>query len=271
MKKAQILIALITISSLTIFNSCSSDTDTAPKETVSEEAPKKDLATENTNETISTTIDKSLIIGWNNNRKDKDSINSILINSGNKFSFVKDRVSKTIHAYMGYNDESKRLSLTFVDSAADTIGNKVCIAKAIASEGMENLPDFKHIDKDNPDYISMDTAKTRITNWTTADIREKWMTARFNKKEKEKEASNVIFQAFVINAIDFDAGVQHDCYIALKDTNIDKGANNADLIILNTKTNKIVNASLEDLTTPIPPFGNLPTNQFGLLETIKNN
>ena len=93
----------------------------------------------------------------------------------------------------------------------------------------------------------------------------------------------LFFQAFVINGIDFDYGDVHYCYLALKtDTviGIDTTyAYTADLIIVNTKKKggeRLVSlvegtVNLEDLTTPVPPFGEYAQDDFGLIEAVKFN
>ena len=63
--------------------------------------------------------------------------------------------------------------------------------------------------------------------------------------------------------MDIEYGTQHDCYLSLRRNTIKKITSNgfvADLVIVNTKTGKLVEArrkrleTLEDLVAPVPPF-----------------
>ena len=83
----------------------------------------------------------------------------------------------------------------------------------------------------------------------------------------------LIPQAFVIQGIDLDFGDVHDCYLALRLDTL-KYVNQsityiADLVIVNTVSNKIKTENLEDMVAPIPPFKpQYPKEDFGLLKTL---
>jgi hypothetical protein len=245
---------------VTLFSSCSSKTS----ETIN--TPKKNVSTEIISENEPTTVNTEILINWINIRTDSVQVKELFTESGNKFSFYKDSLSSVIHAYIGYNSNSNQLIFTLVDAKADLIENNlVCLSKENLSTERIPLFTFEPTHENNADSINWVTANQRINNWNEEPKRNKWILDRFNETD-----SNAIFQAFVIHAVDFEYGVEHNCFLALKDTIIDGSTiYEADLIIVNSKTMKIVSSTqnLEDLTRPVPPFGS-GKDKFGTIYNL---
>jgi len=241
------------VSGITILTSCSSSNN---------ESKNEFLEGINASELVSstTTIDTNSLIKWNSIRKDSSRVKAIFERSGNKFSFQKDSLSSNIHAYIGYLSSQKQLSFTLVTAKDDLIPiNLKCLTQKTIKGQKKYLPKFNTINENNLDSIKWSTAKKRINNWYTDSIRNKWITDRFQGSD-----SVAIFQAFVIKAVDFEYGVEHDCYLSLKETPINNTVSyTADLVIVNSETGKIVSLTqnqldsknIEDLTRPVPPFG----------------
>ena len=269
-------IPLTIISVLTIISSCSSDSS---KSNSIETTVLDELS-----DTTKYLINLEQILAWDSIRKDTSEVRKIFGNSRNKFSFKPNSSfnENTIHVYLGYNVTTKSLNFTFISRETDKINN----TSYLNNKGI--LPvlepgDFESYkgrtdEQNNLDTISWSIAEQRVKNWKKDNIRQIWINNQFKEGEE-----STIFQAFVINGIDFEIDAKHDCYFALKsDTIIDdsKSTNTitytADLIIVNTEMRKIISLTkeLEDVTAPIPPFKpikNPETNKdnFGLLETLK--
>ncbi|MBL4705268.1 MAG: hypothetical protein JKY54_12155 [Flavobacteriales bacterium] len=213
-------------------------------------------------------IDTDVVVKWNDIRVHFNTANYVLDTGGNKFSFVKDSLTSVIHAYAGFDTIKRQLIFTLIKSETDTVNNRHCTAIANVNMIKYSLPEIDTTNEINKDTIGRAVAKASVKNWMNDSIRKVWL----NQRITNVEIFQPIFQLFVIHTSDFEYGVKHDCYLALK--HID-GVYYPDLIILNTKRNKIVGkgseteANLEDMTAPIPPFkpGHEPEN-FGLLERL---
>jgi|GEM_PF-4277066 len=263
------------VSALTILSSCSPDSDKSDSiETI---------VSDEQSETSKDVINLKQILAWDSIRKSPISVSNMFKSSRNKFSFKPNSSFKnnTIHAYVGYNANANSLNFTFISKEADTIKNTSLINEKGALPVLE-FGDFQSYQdstqkSNNVDAITWTTANQRVKNWKNPNTRKTWIKALFEK------GNTNIFQAFVINGIDFELDATHDCYLALKSDTIkgnsktqDSIIYTADLIIVNTKTSKVVsfNKELEDVTAPIPPFKPLTDprtdeKHFGLLETLK--
>lgn len=176
----------------------------------------------------------------------------------------------------------QRISFMFITKDADKKNNDFCIktnhyTNLEPGNGKFESYEGNTRDSTNVDFIAWQAANQRVQNWKKDSIRQIWINAQFEQGDTN------IFQAFVINGIDFEGDVKHDCYLALKDTVIGKETiYTADLIIVNTVTKKVVSLTktgnetnaLEDVTAPNPPFKPTSTSRtdeeyFGLLESIK--
>ncbi|PCJ00876.1 MAG: hypothetical protein COB15_02035 [Flavobacteriales bacterium] len=231
MKNTQILIALITISSLTILNSCSSGTENAPKETTTEETPIAE-------EAPSCPTDDKATVRWQTS--DTDTVANIL-SGGNKFSFTLTSSTDAIIAKASLNSAGQ-FGFYIINSSNDS-----CIAYSTLNSTMDTLSGIDLTNEHNKHAISIDTANTRINRWKDDASRATWISNN----------NTSIFHYFVIDAIDITYGENHDCYLSLRySTTYPDNGPVADLIIVNTETGLILNktVNLEDLVTPSPPY-----------------
>ena len=259
MKNTQILIALITISSLTILNSCSSGTENAPKETTTEETPiEAPIAEDVSRNPVQTRVDSTYIKNWENIRTDINSLKNVFAN-GNKFSFTLSDATSS----------DSILAVPFLITKTNKFGFYILKAEnnsfiqcsyVMKSKGnilpnatrTQNKKNTKNIDD-----ISYQPATIRVKRFSAnaCSKKEDWITSNVKSK--------TIYKYFIINAMDIEYGTQHDCYFSLRRNTIKKITSNgfvADLVIVNTKTGKLVEArrkrleTLEDLVAPVPPF-----------------
>tara|TARA_B100000809_G_C14978650_1_gene473667 strand:+ start:28 stop:801 length:774 start_codon:yes stop_codon:yes gene_type:complete len=252
MKKAQILIALITISSLTVFNSCSSDADTAPKETVSEEAP-TEAAKENplvedvVKAPVQTKVNPKFVNNWEKIRTDSKSLSKVFA-KGNMFSFKLEGSSSDsilVRPFLTDNDQFGFYILKAEDNSF--------IQCSYVSNKTKTLPDSLREHPNNIDTISYTTAKRRVNRWQpNSKGQANWIT--FNVD------NNTVYKYFIINSMDIEIGQNHDCFLSLRKNSTKSIISNefvADLVIVNTKTGTVVVAdreSLEDVVLPVPPY-----------------
>lgn len=214
-------------------------------------------------------INFNLIAIWNDQRKDEDTVKDVLDRASNRFSFARISSSnEDLHIYMGYDLNSNSVKLTIIEKQNDTISNTSCIGEYPLSNGAKcKLPDFIQTGPPNPNDIPWEEANERINNWSSTTKREAWVHQRFS----DYDTSEAIFQAFVVSGNDVEFGAVHDCYLALRYSEVDM-TYKADLIIVNTNTGAILNRSVqefstvEDLVYPIPPFESpWPKKDFGVL------
>jgi len=255
MKKTQILIALIIVSSLSILNSCSSDTEKTPKETVSEETPIEVIIETLAVEDLAIACDQSkvnsdFITNWENVRTNLKSLKEIF-NQGNKFSFTLSKTpsSNSILAIPFLNKENK-LGFYIVDPE----DNSLLDCSYVTNSPNNVLPDTTRNHKENIDNLSYQTATIRVNRFSANGCgkKEDWITSNVTSK--------TIYKHFRINTMDIEYGIQHDCYLALRrniTATIKSNGYIADLVIVNTQTGNPIlpsKESLEDVTTPTPPF-----------------
>ena len=270
---------LATIVGLTFLNSCFSSPN---KNEISE---KLNLASNISNPPR---VDRNLYLLWDYIRRDSTLVKKIFKEEGNSFKFTpKDDITfqDTVHAYIYFNSNlvNKRNSLTnslffrFIKKKDD---------KYIKKDYFEKNPKFVltdpqdmnveshefNFDNDSPrknkDNINLDTAKIRIKHWNDPTKRNRWISQQFENN------NSGIFQAFVINGIDFERNAEHRCYFGLKYDSI-TNSYSPELIIVNTVICEIVSlapdnsANFENLTRPVPPFGNMPKTDFKLIQQVK--
>jgi hypothetical protein len=258
--KAYKLCTLLTIIGLITLHSCSSDNNASSIESI-----EKEITTNPDRDTD--TIDFKAVSKWNITRKNHKKVKAAFDSVGNRFSFLKDTIvaDSVIHIYLGWLNQ--QLSLTLIKASNDTFENKKCMLSTILSDANFQLPTIKTIHKNIADSISRKTAHERIVNWSTESKRDEWLKHQF----RSEADSNRVFQMFRVNTVDFEYGVMHDCYFALR---LDAAENSvADLIIVNRASNKIgriSNGNVEDLTQPIPPLGNHNLNNYGLWHKINS-
>lgn len=223
-------------------------------------------------------IDFAQIAAWNKKRHQKDTLISTFELASNTFSFTIDSlVDQALHAYIGIQGDT--LSFTLVPKDRDSKQNSTCISIATLKPGPKTaLPKFKP-HKENSDSIAWSEASLRIQKWNDSTSRNRWVRNQFNGTSDTLG----LFQAFVIHSKDIAYGQAHDCYLALKRSMLNPSAYVVDLIIVNSKTQKILNfewnpidvhQNLEDMTAPIPPFkpnGSMAQNEFGVLESLNIN
>jgi hypothetical protein len=281
-KTTTYFLTLATIGGLTYLNSCSSD-------------PNKNTEKANLVSTVSNKprVDRNLYLLWDYIRRDSALVKKIFNEGGNSFKFKPTddiNFQDTVHAYIYFdsNPVNKRDSLTkslffqFIKKKDD---------EYIENDFFQANPKFvntdpqpikveshkfnydKDIVRNNRDNILLDTVINRIKNWNNSAKRNHWISQQF------KNNNTGIFQAFVINGIDFGKNTEHRCYFGLIYDSTTHSYS-PDLIIVNTVTKKILSlaldnsANFEDLTRPVPPFGNESKTDFKLIEeieyTIKN-
>ncbi|MFT5250055.1 MAG: hypothetical protein ACI93P_001790 [bacterium] len=264
MKKATLLLkacnlgVMFIIMGLTTLTSCSSNSNESNIETIEEE-----LISHNNRHSY--LIDTLAVSNWNVIRKTQDSVIDIFNTTGNIFSFKKDSIvaDSILHIYAGWSDG--RYSLTLIKATNDTQENNTCMLTTYPVSTIQHkLPEIEILHKNNPDAIKRNEASNRIKNWSTASIRNEWINQRINI------STTGVFQIFRVNTVDFEYGIKHDCYFALRQDSLSYVA---DLIIVNRKNNKIgpiTNGSVEDLTQPIPPLGGHNLKNYGLWQRINN-
>lgn len=258
--KAYRLGTFFTVIGLMTLQSCLSDSNTNSIEPI-----EKEITTNLDRHT--NTINFNAVSNWNDTRKDKEKVMHVFKSVGNRFSFLKDTIvaDSVIHIYLGWQDNE--LSLTLIKAINDTKENTKCMLSTVLSDSIYQLPNITTIHRDFADSINRKKAYDRVVNWHTESTRHEWLKHQFI----DKSNSNNVFQMFRVNTVDFEYGVMHDCYFALR---LDKDKNYvADLIIVNRASNEIgpiANGNVEDLTQPIPPLGTHNQNNYGLWQKINN-
>jgi hypothetical protein len=267
-------LTLAIIGGLTYLNSCSS-------------GPNKNKITEKANlastDSTQSRVDRNLYLLWDYIRRDSALVKKIFEEGGNSFKFTpKDDMTfqDTVHAYIyfdsnGVNNKdslTKSLFFRLIKKEDD---------RYIENNFSQKNPKFVETDpplisvdsqefnfnidrtRNNKDNIHLDTARTRIDNWNNPKIRNQWISQQFEK------SNTGIFQAFVINGIDFEKNTEHRCYFGLKYDSI-ADSYSPDLIIVNTAKDyiKSLTANFEDLTRPVPPFGSQSKTDFRLIIEI---
>lgn len=185
--------------------------------------------------------------------KDSHKIMSVVFAIGNMFKLTiteEQKNSEFIHAYaMATSEvENNKFGFLLVSANDDTESN--------FSNYDDNSSDYVYEpiqkgdftgnymeESNNPDQITWKEAEERIKRWNN------WI---------DTSESKGIFRAFIIPTIDVEFGVEHKCFLAMRD---DKGELIADLIVVNYQTNKIVShnistaiENIEDMVRPVPPF-----------------
>jgi len=214
----------------------------------------------------------NLIDVWNGRRKIEHSTRSIFKQASNRFSFIRPAAFATgMHIYLGYDFNTNMIKVTIVDPIHDTLSNRSCIGIYNILNG--NKHSISHLSNNvstNPDQISWEEAHLRIENWKNDKIRNEWINQRFT----DFDSNNAILQAFSVNQIDTQFGQEHNCYLALKYSEVSM-TYEVDLIIQNVTSGVVLkaliqkNGNLEDLVYPIPPFDRRHTlDKFGLLRRL---
>lgn len=227
------------------------------------------------NNYTSEVINFNMIELWNVCRKVEDNVKAIFKLATNRFSFVRSSSDATsIHIYLGYDLNTESINLTIVESAKDVITNSSCLGIYNLSNCQKtNLPEFIQTGPTNPNQIEWKEADQRIKNWSDDKTRNNWIANRFANFDSD----NSIFQAFVVDSIDIEFGVLHDCYFALNYSETDL-IYQADLIIVNSSTGSVLNmteinlSTVEDLVYPIPPFSRgFEKDNFGVLLRLEQS
>lgn len=200
-------------------------------------------------------IDKTIISNeatfYYNNVADHK-IMSTIFNSGNMFKLTiteEQKKSEFIHGYALASSvaENTKFGFLLVSAKDDTVNNFTNF------ETNNNDYVYEPIQKgvfgmsldeaNNPDQITRAEAEKRINRWNN------WI---------KTSACKGIFRAFIIPTIDVEFGIEHNCFLAMRE---DKGELIADLIVVNNQTNKIIShnisnttAIIEDMVRPVPPF-----------------
>ena len=222
---------------------------------------------------LNTPINFSLLKRWDELRKIENKTKQIFSLASNKFSFKRaSSEAATLHIYIGYDSDVSQVSFTLVKKSIDTNSNNECICICNLHNGAKvALPNYNSREEPmNPHQINWEVASERINSWIDTSVRNNWVKQRFQNNDN-KEA---IQQAFVMDAMDIEVGVTHDCYLALNFSNSTQRYA-ADLIVVNSVNNKLVNnlseeqLNIEDLVCPVPPFGkNNNRASFGALLRI---
>lgn len=201
---------------------------------------------------------KKNIKRWYEKRKDKSFLESYFSEAGNRFSFKPNRaVSDYLHIYLAMNEDGE-LSFYFIEENDDKHKKNDWLSATTISTHKEPLPsNLLENTKDHPAKLPFKEVAKWVDNWIDDKIRGEWIEANFNSKPED----NTIMLAFRIDSSDFDAGVKHECFLALKKV---KSKYVADIVVYNTDNFKILNSqntigteesTYEDLARPVPPFG----------------
>lgn len=274
MKKhlATILTPILIIGSTISFNSCSSEKKENEVKSNKTEVKKQEVRNE-----VLRSYDKNTPLLWDYIRKDEKLVKKIFNASGNSFYFKPNRSynNESVHIYVTYNaNQSLKecLEFLFIEAKADSIENKNFLNSNGTLKHLHKNEfniNKKHQNRVNNHNIKWPIAQKRIKRWSDSTTRNNWITNQF------KTSDTTIFQAFSVDGVDFEAGMNHLCYLALKDTVINGDSTHvAELIIVNSRTGEPISLveskggsqNVEDLTTPTPPFGR---NGFGLLESLQ--
>jgi len=203
------------------------------------------------------TIIKEITYYYDN--KDNHKIMSALFAKGNMFKLTiteEQKNSEFIHAYAMANLEAGNNNFGFlmISTKNDTVGNfsnfddntKDYVYESIQKEKFpvpNSVTEYNIEESNNPDQITWREAEERITRWNN------WI---------DTSESKGIFRAFIIPTVDVEFGVEHNCFLAMRN---DKGVLIADLLVVNYQTNKIVSRNIsttiiniEDMVRPVPPF-----------------
>lgn len=202
------------------------------------------------------------VSNWNTERKSKTSVENILGQNGNKFSFqFSDSHVSAVHIYIGYNNADGKINFQVIKAADDTKDNTKAVAVLHPDTVMVPLPEITVVSEgDDPHFISYAEANNRVNDYINPTKRDSWITNSFAD-------GNEILQVFVVDAVDFEPGHTYDCYLGLKSN--ESGGHNPDLIIYNTGSG--VTNGLRDLVGLAPPFkskGKSKKSNFGLLENV---
>lgn len=201
--------------------------------------------------------------------KDSHKIMSDLFAFGNMFKLTiteEQKNSEFIHAYALADSEvgNNKFGFLLVSTNDDTVGNFSNYkdnSNDYVYEPIQkgNFTGYNIEDSNNPDQITWKEAEERIKRW------DNWINTIESKG---------VFRAFIIPTIDVEFGVEHDCFLAMRD---DKGVLIADLIVVNYEANKIVShnisataVNIEDMVRPVPPFKSSMTSVESVVSSYGN-
>lgn len=245
---------------ITVIMACQDPSKTSEETNTNEESN----TTEELNSSEeSNTVNYEMFLAWDSLRNNRSEVESVF-GQGNYFTFTIPEESEIekIHVYVGLTENQACFYLVdAVKDVKETYENPEF--QWLASNCLSNeFGDLQDIDslygEENPYFIPLDTAKTRLADWTNSEKRNNWIN----------NEDNDIPQLFIIHVDDVNFGVEHVAYFALNtDTNL------PELIILNSKDlepGSGVIHNLEDMTAPIPPFdpGKNGAEDFGLLDYL---
>ncbi len=212
------------------------------------------------NEKNTKTVNPSTVQNWNVERTSKTSVQDILSSNGNKFTFQFDNENvSAVHIYIGYDKISGKISFQVIKSADDTKENTKAVAVVNVDAAKSQLPPLDISSGEDPHFISYEDANQRINDYINSTKRDAWI-------EETLSGGNEIWQAFVVDEIDFEPNSSYDCYLAL-DTKDEK--HYIDLIVYNTSAG--VENGLRDMSMPCPPYGisgKTAIDKFGLLQNL---
>jgi hypothetical protein len=212
------------------------------------------------NENETPTVDLSAVQNWNAERANETNVKDILSNNGNKFSFqFVDKHVSAVHIYVGYNKNSGKINFQVIKSDEDTKENENAVAVVSVDAAKSHLPPLNINAGNDPHFIDYETANARINDYINPAMRDAWVHDTLSN-------GNEIWQAFVVDKIDFEPNSSYDCYLALE-TKDEK--HYIDLIVYNT--NGTVENGLRDMSTPCPPYGSsgkTAIDNFGLLQNL---
>lgn len=207
---------------------------------------------------------KKLIRNWHAARQQKDRVAKLLLDGGNKFSLVRSNdMTMSIHIYFGCTD-SGLLSFHSIEAIDDASKDFEWISSTNLSNQKEEI---SKADNTSPNQLAWEQADLSVKRWLDDDKRYKWLSAGFNDVVNQ----NRIVQAISVDTKDFEIGIDHDCYLALREGESKEQDYTFDLIILNSANGLMLNPfeheSLGHLVKPVPPFDG-SQYQYGMLNDL---
>ncbi|MGB5981304.1 MAG: hypothetical protein WBG46_04095 [Nonlabens sp.] len=207
------------------------------------------------------TINIPSVANWDVERKSESSVKTILNDNGNHFQFqFPDENVEAVHIYLGYDSESEKINFQVVKAGHDTKANTNAIALVNVKSQKVQLPSVTNTVDLNPHHISDMEATARVNSYIDSSKRDAWVSELFLNSQE-------VFQAFVVDAIDFEPGNTYDCFLGLKEN--EENNHVIDLIIYNTSST--IEEGIRDMTGSVPPYkatGRKQRSNFGLLDNL---